>query len=344
MTRRSWALGTWSGLVALGLASLGGSILTVPAAQAQNYRNGQQQPGYQRQYTPQQLQCIRLENELANNWLKDQNPQKDPTKQLRAQVRKYDRIFQTTQAQANRSRCYENVFIFGRALVRTPKCIRMHNRIEDARRQLSRLRQELEQARQRRSGAGRQQRKDDLVEALARNGCGAQYQRESRRRRGLFGWFTEDDTFRDREPRRDLETSTIVPYATYRTLCVRQCDGYYFPISFSTLPSRFQSDLQKCISQCAAPAQLYVYRNPGEEPEQMVSTDGKAYSQQPYAFRYRKEYIKGCSCKVAEYNPEDISNHGKKPEAGEQKSGAAPAQGGTAAKVVKDASGKIKQQ
>lgn len=76
----------------------------------------------------------------------------------------------------------------------------------------------------------------------------------------------------------------------------------------------------------------------------MVSTDGKAYSQQPYAFRYRKEYIKGCSCKVSEYNPEEIAGHGKKTEDGKQKSGAAPAQGGTAAKVAKDASDTTKQQ
>ena len=346
MTRRWWAFGIRSGLAAVSLAWLGGSALTAQTALAQRFDSQQQQPSYQRQHTPQQLRCIQLENELANNWLKDQNPQRDTTRQLRAQVRKFDRIFQTTQAQANRAGCYENVFIFGRALKRTPKCIRMHNRIEDARRQLSRLNEELEQARYRRSGAGRRQRQDDLIAALARNGCGAQYQRETRRRRGLFGgWFTNDGVFRDQEPRRDLETSRIVPYATYRTLCVRQCDGYYFPISFSTLPSRFQSDLQKCISQCAAPAQLYVYRNPGEEPEQMVSTDGKAYIQQPYAFRYRKEYIKGCSCKVTEYNPEDIANHGKQPADGEEeKSGAAPAQGGAASKVAKDASSTTEQQ
>ena len=29
------------------------------------------------------------------------------------------------------------------------------------------------------------------------------------------------------------------PGDTYRTVCVRLCDGYYFPISFSTLPSHF---------------------------------------------------------------------------------------------------------
>ena len=33
---------------------------------------------------------------------------------------------------------------------------------------------------------------------------------------------------------------------TFRTLCVRTCDGYYFPISFSTTSERFPEDAQTC--------------------------------------------------------------------------------------------------
>ena len=94
-----------------------------------------------------------------------------------------------------------------------------------------------------------------------------------------------------------------LPFATYRTLCVRLCDGYYFPVSFSTLPNHFQRDSELCQSQCAAPADLYYHQNPGGAVEQMVSVN----TQQPYtslksAWRYRKEYVQGCSCKEAEYN------------------------------------------
>jgi Protein of unknown function (DUF2865) len=96
-----------------------------------------------------------------------------------------------------------------------------------------------------------------------------------------------------------------LPFATYRTLCVRLCDGYYFPVSFSTLPNHFQRDADQCQSQCAAPAELYYHQNPGGAVEQMVS----ASSQQPYtslksAWRYRKEFVQGCSCKAAEYVPQ----------------------------------------
>ena len=128
----------------------------------------------------------------------------------------------------------------------------------------------------------------------------------------IFSWFGGEDFFR---PRENLQTSRNVPYATYRTLCVRLCDGYYFPISYSTLPSRFSQDAGKCQSRCAAPAELFVYRNPGEEPEQMVSLQGKGYNELPVAWRYRKEYVKGCSCKTAEYSPNEIQTEKKESDA-----------------------------
>ena len=65
-------------------------------------------------------------------------------------------------------------------------------------------------------------------------------------------------------------------------------------------------DAEACQSSCAAPAELYVYRNPGQEIEQAVSLSGSAYMDLPVALRYRKEYVKGCSCKQAEYNPTEI--------------------------------------
>ena len=96
---------------------------------------------------------------------------------------------------------------------------------------------------------------------------------------------------------------------------MRLCDGYYFPVSFSTLPNHFQRDSDVCQSQCAAPAELFYHQNPGGAVEQMVSVQ----SQQPYiglksAWRYRKEFVQGCSCKAAEYQPQ-VAGPEKKAEA-----------------------------
>jgi hypothetical protein len=103
------------------------------------------------------------------------------------------------------------------------------------------------------------------------------------------------------------------------------CDGYYFPVSFSTLPNHFQRDSQMCQTQCAAPAELYYHQNPGGAVEQAVSVS----SQQPYtslksAFRYRKEFVQGCSCKEAEFVPQSQAPQ----QSGEAPAAAPPAQDG----------------
>jgi hypothetical protein len=84
---------------------------------------------------------------------------------------------------------------------------------------------------------------------------------------------------------------------TYRTLCVRSCDGYYFPISYSTTADRFAADAQTCSAMCPATnASLYVYRNPGEDIGAMISLTGAPYSALPTAFKYRTSYDKSCTC------------------------------------------------
>jgi hypothetical protein len=90
------------------------------------------------------------------------------------------------------------------------------------------------------------------------------------------------------------------PAGTYHTVCVRTCDGYYFPISYSTVPSRFTDDENTCKRLCpAADVTLYSFRNPGEQMEQAVSVSegSQQYTALPNAFRYRKELVAGCSCR-----------------------------------------------
>lgn len=88
-------------------------------------------------------------------------------------------------------------------------------------------------------------------------------------------------------------------YETVRTVCVRLADGYYWPISYSTLLDYVGNDAQQCQEQCpGAEVQLFYYDNPGQEPEQMVSINGQPYSSLPNAFRYRKEYDPNATCKA----------------------------------------------
>lgn len=273
------------------------SVASLSGAEAQSQQRGEQR----RQLSAHELRCAQLEQELSTGWIRGSQA-RDQRPKIEAQIKRYSRVYRRAEADAERANCYQKVFIFGKSLRRTPRCLKIHNRIEDARRQLARL----EEQKAATSRGGESRRREDLIDALASYGC-SQPQQRANRGRGLFGWLTDDGDYFDR-PRRGLSTSKIEPYATYRTLCVRTCDGYYFPVSFSTLPSKFASDAAQCTERCAAPAELFVYRNPGEEPEQMVSSDGqRAYNDTPNAWKYRKQFVKGCSCKSAEYDPEEIA-------------------------------------
>ncbi len=86
--------------------------------------------------------------------------------------------------------------------------------------------------------------------------------------------------------------------STLRTVCVRSCDGYYWPVSFSTVSDYLGEDASQCQAQCpGTDVELYYYRNPGENPEDMVSINGQPYTSLGNAFRYRREFDKSCTCK-----------------------------------------------
>lgn len=115
-------------------------------------------------------------------------------------------------------------------------------------------------------------------------------QRQSRQETGSVE-DREDGSQQDQYSERDRRT--------YRTLCVRTCDGFYFPISFKTPISGFYSDARICSQQCpAAESELFYYPNPGGNQEDMISLSGVPYRKLANAYRYRKAMVPGCTCQV----------------------------------------------
>jgi hypothetical protein len=261
------------------------------------YQNQGQQPGYGQRTTSNI--CLQLEQRLVAE-TQGGAQSRDQLPRIESDMRNLDRSYQQAQIALNRADCYDQ-FLFSRTLRRTPRCVQLAGEVEATRQRLA----DLEAQRRQMLGTRDRSFQDDIIRELARNGCGQQYVQEARKRDSssnpfalLFGGEESEGS---RGPTNQFGN---LPFATYRTLCVRLCDGYYFPVSFSTLPNHFQRDAQLCQSQCAAPAELYYHQNPGGAVEQALS----ASNQQPYsslksAFRYRKEFVQGCSCKQAEYKP-----------------------------------------
>lgn len=250
--------------------------------------------------------CLQLEQRLVKD---GQGNAQSQLPAIEGQIRENDRIYRQAQQQLDRN-CYE-YFLFAKTFRNSPSCKNLAMQSDTARRRLSELEAQRQQIT---SGAGRSYR-DEIITELARNGCGANYQEQARRRSSGrdYGFWQDDES--------QAGPNTWNPFGTngaqtYRTICVRLCDGYYFPVSFSTLPSHFEQDANVCQQRCAAPSELFYYQNPGGSVDQSVA----ASTQEPYttlktAFRYRKEYVKGCSCKEAEYVPEDGSTPDKRADA-----------------------------
>lgn len=85
----------------------------------------------------------------------------------------------------------------------------------------------------------------------------------------------------------------------YRTLCVRSCDGYFWPVSYQTSKHHFAQDDATCHASCPqSEVALYVHRNPGESIEEAVDLGGKPYSELKTAYSFRKKYDSACSCRA----------------------------------------------
>jgi hypothetical protein len=94
-----------------------------------------------------------------------------------------------------------------------------------------------------------------------------------------------------------LETTPGEARAGAKAVCVRSCDGSFFPVSYSASAGRLQSLDDMCHALCPnADVSLYTYPTSGEI-EQAVSISGARYMDSPNALKYRKTLDPSCSCR-----------------------------------------------
>jgi len=235
--------------------------------------------------------CVRYEAQLAALNRGATDPARaDQMRRYEDSVAKQQAELDRILAQSRKLGC-EGAGFFALFTGRAPECEPVNARIQQMRDNLDRMMSDLERLK---SGGNddQQGQRAALIGQLAQNNCGPQYRAAVAA--GPAGFLSS------------LFGGTIIsqggdgaPAGTYHTVCVRTCDGYYFPISYSTVPNRFADDQRACQRQCpAAETVLYSYRNPGEDISQAVSINGQPYTELPNAFHYRKEYSGAtCSCR-----------------------------------------------
>ena len=281
------------------IALLGASALSVDAV-AQTNPPGAPPPPPPAQgaaANPVNPMCPRLEAQLAT--IDHGGGTGDPAKD--DQIRRYQDAATKQQAeldrvtsQAKRMGCDSTGF-FSLFSGQSAQCGPVNNQIQQMRANLDQITTSLERLRGG-GGADRENQRRSVLLALAQNNCGPQYANAARGQGNFLDNLFGNNGNPNPPPGADFGPQS----GTFRTVCVRTCDGGYFPISFATVPARFPDDEKTCKALCpATEANLYAYRNPGEDINQAVSINGQPYSASPNAFRFRQEFNPSCACKAA---------------------------------------------
>jgi Protein of unknown function (DUF2865) len=232
--------------------------------------------------------CLRLESQLAAVDRGSYDPAKlDQIKRYEDAVAKQQADLDRLNQQARRIGCQGGGF-FALFSGQPAQCGGLINRIQQTRANIDNLTSELQRL-QGNSGEREGQRRAILA-ALGQSDCGPQYRQYANvGPGGIFESLFGGQSGNSSGPLSD----------TYRTLCVRTCDGFYFPISYSTVPGKFADDENLCRRLCpATEVVLFSYRNPGEDVSRATDVNGRVYSNLPNAFAYRKQYNAACSCRA----------------------------------------------
>lgn len=268
--------------------------------------------------------CIKLERQLAAAGGQGASANVKYSNAARAQAQQ----LQIARGQARRAGCGGSIVIFGGGESNKAACARLTSTIRKMESNLAKLQNKAN------AGGGGDVSKARIRAALDANDCYGQPVEVSAKkrtlpapvetgRRGLFSQLfgggieprrtdsgDENSNIREVSANRRVKVTlgngddgyAVGASGTYRTLCVRTCDGYYFPVSFSTTSSHFDDDEKACAALCpGAETSLYYHSVPDQEPEEMISLAKEPYTKLPTAFKYRIDGIAatpGCTCQA----------------------------------------------
>jgi hypothetical protein len=249
------------------------------------------------QPSPQNQLCTRLEAQLASV---DRGNAADPARG--EQLRRYEEASAKQQAELDRmvaqgrkAGCEGSGFFLFNAL-QSQQCVDVNRQISNMRANLDRINVDLQRLRGNDVDRGEQRR--SVIAALAQNNCGPQYRTAARAPGGFFDQlFGRENGEGEPAPSGDL-ANPEAQGGSVRTVCVRTCDGYYFPISYATNASRFAQDEKTCQRMCpAAEVMLFSYPTQGADITQATSVNGQPYTSLPNALKYRSEFNPSCTCR-----------------------------------------------
>jgi hypothetical protein len=113
----------------------------------------------------------------------------------------------------------------------------------------------------------------------------------------IFGTIARQPNDVQTLPLNPDQTDSNAAQAGSKAVCVRTCDGAFFPVSYSASQGRLGGLDDMCHALCPnADVSLYTYP-PSGQIEQAVSINGAKYMDLPGALKYRTSIDPTCTCK-----------------------------------------------
>lgn len=230
-----------------------------------------------------------------------------------AQALQYRDAIERQRAEIDRSVAYSRSIGCERKPGISPQCLALDSNIRRMQRSMASLQAEYQRvaADSGQRQAGERERILAALQDLRCNGYAAGTGQPIRRRPpGFFEQlFGADEGEPDYEPAppRGVDPNGQTEFGTdggmgggMRTICVRKCDGFYFPISFSTTSDYFQTDAETCQRLCpASEVELYAYDTMSQQPDDAVSAmTSEPLKAMPNAFKFRTQFDQSCSCRA----------------------------------------------
>jgi hypothetical protein len=114
-----------------------------------------------------------------------------------------------------------------------------------------------------------------------------------------------DDGYGDRQ---FVDLGGSATDGSYRTMCVRTCDGAYFPISSQATSMSFQRDAQVCSMMCpGVETELFYHPIQSESDSMRSAVTGRPYDELENAYAFRTGNAvkdKACGCNFSLYYKE----------------------------------------
>lgn len=227
----------------------------------------------------QQVDCRALQSQIAVY------PQSEGENRARAAINQRRSEIDRLSAQGQSMGCGRPQFLFFNQS--PPACEGIDRRIESLSASLSQL-----EAAAQRAGGGRAQ-------LIAQFNAYCQG-RPAPRERGFLEQLFGGEAFRQEQleaPGGMLEPVEEGPQRGTKAVCVRTCDGGFFPVSYSAGRGNTEQLADLCRAQCPfAETRVYTY-SPARDIVDAVSADGEPYTSHPNALRFRRTFDKTCTCR-----------------------------------------------